>query len=52
MQPLCTLMYIDVLSLQRHRLVDMGFVHCRSAFQMPMHSGTSFYGGGLQFSTS
>ena len=27
-QPSCTLGYVDVSWLQRHRLVYMGFVHC------------------------
>ena len=35
MEPPCTLGYMDVPWLQRHRLVYMGFVHCGGAFQMP-----------------
>jgi len=35
----CTLRYIDVPWLQRRCLVDVRFVHCGNAFQMPTHYG-------------
>jgi len=37
----CSLGYMDVPWLQRHRLVYMGFVHCGSTFQMTTHYGTN-----------
>ena len=36
----CTLGYMDVPRLQRHRFV--GFVHCGSTFQTPTHYGTNY----------
>ena len=39
MEPPCTLGYMDVPWLQRHRLVYMGFVHCGGAFQMSRMTG-------------